>query len=287
MESSGSGPRELGLDDTTRWIMGRLKPWAPENRLRGFVVRARAGGRVLDSSVTTGAGRFLLSWSSGHDETTSIELLDANGDIAASTDVDKTDLVSPPVVVFSPARMPRPMPESGERDLPVLLADGDHPVCIASSCADVTLSWTGPIGTKVAILSEGKVIKKGLEPVGSLRVSEAGARRYTMKAEEGELGDSVVEVRRCPTLALVMQGTRFERGTLVDFGLSISCPAGPGGLVARLLTSDPGVIAGAELAIPEGHTWGSTRVNAGKPGKVEVTACAPGYSRDGVSFFVV
>lgn len=279
---------EPGTDGVTRWVMGRLKSATPERGLCGHAVRARAGGRILDSSVTTRAGRFLMTWTARNDERTSVELLDTDGDIIEVTEIAGTELLSPPVVVFSPARMPHSIPKSGESESAALLADGDNPVCIASSCAHVTLSWSVPKGTKALILSGDTVVRKGLDVGGSLKVLEEGVRRYTMRAEGGEFKDCVVEVRRCPTLALVMQGVRFRRGTPVEFGVSTSCPAGPGGLRVRLLTSDQEVIPGDEFVIQAGSTWGSARVNTGrKPGKVEVTASAPGYSRDGVSFFVV
>jgi hypothetical protein len=278
---------------TARHVMGRLKTSASRKELRGHVVRARTGGRLLDSTTTDSAGRFLLRWDAvGDEKITAIELLGA-GVVVETIELAAADLVSPPVVGFSGkdvigfggAEM-----ENG-RGM-VFEADGDSPLCVTSSCIEVTLSWAVQPGTKVSLLSGEEVIREGLEAHGSLKVIEEDIKKYTLRtwspgAQPGDVSDRIVELRRYPSLSLVMGGTRFGSGSTVDFGASISCPAGDGGLEVTVLTSDPELVPGTELKIPAGSTWASTKVRLGdKSGTAKITATAPGYVRDGVTFVV-
>jgi hypothetical protein len=273
--------------------MGRLKVIAPRKELRGHAVRARAGGRVLDSSTTDGAGRFLLRWDAAAEEKTAIELLGADGVVAETVELSAADLASPPVVGFSGKAVVGFGVAEAESDPGIVFeADGDHPLCVTSSCIEVTLSWTARSGTKVSILSGEEVVGEGLDASGSLKVIEGGIKKYVMRmrppgAGPGEFSDRIVEVRRYPSLSLVMEGARFRSGSTVDFGASISCPAGDGGLKVTVLTSDPELVPMTELTMPAGSTWASTKVRLGnKSGTAKVTATAPGHVRDGVTFVV-
>jgi hypothetical protein len=276
--------------------MGRLKAAAPRKGLRGHAVRARAGVRVLDSSRTDGAGRFLLRWVAGaaEAEKTAIELLSARGAVVESVELAAADLVSPSVVGFSGKEVAVAGP-GGAEELGTgsgIDADGDHPICVTSSCIEVTLSWTVPAGARASLLSGSEVVCDGLVAGGSLKVVEASTRRYTLRtwppgAGLEDFSDREVEVRRYPSLSLVMEGSRFRRGTLVDLGASISCPAGDGGVKVTVLTSDAGLVPETVLTIPAGSRWASARARLGEmPGTAKVTATASGFVRDGVTFVV-
>jgi hypothetical protein len=279
---------------TARHVMGRLKTIASREELRGHPVRAWACGRVLDSSTTDSAGRFLLRWDTavGEDQT-AIELLDAGGVVVEATELTAADLVSPPVVGFS-GKDVLGFGIVDEENSPgmVFEADGDYPLCVTSSCIEVTLSWTVQPGAEVSILSGEEVLSEGLEAHGSMKIFEGGIKKYTLRArspgaQPGEFSDRIVEVRRYPSLSLVMEGTRFRSGSTADFGVSISCPAGEEGLKVTILTSDPERVPETELRIPAGSTWATTKTRLGsKPGRAEVTATAPGYVRDAVTIVV-
>jgi hypothetical protein len=278
---------------TTRHVMGRLKTIASRKELRGHIVRARAGGRVLDSSTTDSAGRFLLRWYAAAEEKAAIELLGAGGVVVETIELTAADLVSPRVVGFSGKDVVGFGFSEVKNDSGIVFeADGDYPLCVTSSCVEVTLSWMVQLGTKVSILSGEGVVREGLDAHGSLKVIEGGIKKYTMRtrspgARPGESSDRIVEVRRYPSLSLVMEGTRFRSGSTVDFGASISCPADDGGLKVTILTSDPELVPKTELKIPAGSTWANTKVRLGnKSGTAKVTATAPGHVRDGVTFVV-
>jgi hypothetical protein len=273
--------------------MGRLKTIASRKELRGHVVRARVNGRVLDSSTTDSAGRFLLRWDAAAEEKTAIELLGVGGAVVETIELTAADLVSPPVVGFSGKDVVGfGVAETENNHGMVFEADGDYPLCVTSSCIEVTLSWTVQFGTKVSILSGEEVVREGLDAHGSLKVIDGGIKKYTMRtrspgAQPTEFLDRTVEVRRYPSLSLVMEGTRFRSGSTVDFGASISCPAGDGGLKVTVLTSDPELVPRTELMIPAGSTWATTKVRLGnKSGTAKVTATAGGHVRDGVTFVV-
>jgi hypothetical protein len=274
--------------------MGRLKTIASRKELRNHLVRARAAGRVLDSTTTDSAGRFLLRWDGAEEEKTAIELLGADGAVVETTELTASDLESPPVVGFSGKEVVDFGVTDVEDDSGIVFeADSDYPLCVTSSCIEVTLSWTVQSGAKVSILSEREVIREGLGAHGSLKVVEEGIKKYTLRvqspgAQQGQFVDRTVEVRRYPSLSLVMEGTRFSRGSTAVLGASVSCPAGDGGLNVTILTSDPESVPRTDLRIPAGSTWASTVVRLGdKPGTAKVTATAPGYVRDGVTFVVV
>jgi hypothetical protein len=248
---------------------------------------------VLDSSATHSAGRFLLKWASSDETKVSIELLSATGSVVESIELTGEDLTSPPVVGFTGSGAIGSLGKEEVEDTGgVFEADGDYPLCVTSSCIPVILSWNAPSASKVSIISDGKTLGDGLPSQGSLKVVEDSTKKYTQRtwlqgAPPGEFSDRTVEVRRYPSLSLVMEGTRFRRGNMVDFGASISCPAGDGGLKVTILTSDADVVPMSELTIPAGSTWMRTKVRLGEnAGNAKVTATAPGYVRDGVTFIV-
>jgi hypothetical protein len=273
--------------------MGRLKAIGSGRQLRGHVVRARTEELVLDSSTTDSAGRFLLRWGAIGDGKTAIELLGANGDVVESMELTAAELVSPPVVGLSGRSVVGSNGVDEEKDPEnFFVADGDYPLCVTSSCIEVTLSWTAPTGSRVSIISEGETLREGLPSRGSLRVVENTIKKYTRRAQLpgaqlGEFSDRTVEVRRYPSLSLVAEGTTFRRGISLDLGVSVSCPAGDGGLKVTVLTSDHDVVPRSEFTIPAGLTWATTKIRLGeKAGRADVTAAAPGYVRDGVTFVV-
>ncbi|MDA4114391.1 MAG: hypothetical protein OK474_10120 [Thaumarchaeota archaeon] len=273
-----------------RFVMGRLKKVAPGRDRRGHSVRARAGERLLSSSTTDSSGRFLLEWrDDGRHEETAIELIDSRGDVSESLELTAADLLSPPVVIFSGERVVgfgRPSKDiDGEGGFQ---AEGDYPLCVTSSCLQATLSWTAPPGSRVSIISDGGMVRAGLPPQGILSVLEDRTRRYTRRvwpagAGPGQYSEKTLEVKRYPSLSLVVDGRTFETGSSVEFGASTSCPAGGNGLTVRVATSDSATVPPFELTMPAGSKWASTRVILGrKTGLAEVTAFAQGYARDAV-----
>jgi hypothetical protein len=271
-------------------VMGRLKKVAPRRERRGHLVRARAGIRILSSSTTDSSGRFLLEWRGGTDEKTLIELIDSRGDVSESLWLTPADLLSPPVISFSGervvgfARSSREVDGEGSFE-----ADGDHPLCVTSSCLEATLSWTAPPGSRVSIISDAGVVRAGLPSQGSLVVVENRSRKYTRRvwpagAGPGQYSERTVEIRRYPSLSLVLDGGIFKAGSSVEFGAAASCPAGEKGVKVRVASSDVEVVPEFELMIPTGSKWTSTRVSLGdRTGPVKVTASAPGYTQDGVT----
>jgi hypothetical protein len=283
-------------ESTPVHIVGRLRIVAPAKELRGHAVRAHTGGRVVDCTTTDGAGRFLLTWSSSSaiEETTAVELLNRSGAVVESVGLSPHDLVYPSVVEFSGRGVLGSSPAGPqERSGLAFEADGDYPLCVTSACIEVTLSWRAPARSSVSILSEaGQTIRDGLGSLGSLRVLERETKKYLLRAYglEGSFETSqerVLEVRRYPSLSLVLEGSRFKTDNTIDLGVSISCPADRGGLGVMILTSDPDLVARTEFTVPAGSTWASTEVRLGrKTGAVEVVATARGYVRDGVTLVV-
>jgi hypothetical protein len=273
------------------FVMGRLKKNAHPSERRGHAVRASSGDHVLDSTVTDGSGRFLLEWNDdGNEVGVVIELLTTGGGVAESIEVARGDLESPPVVVFSGEGVvgtPTPNVIGERRDR--FEAEGDYPVCVVSSCQELTLNWVSPEGSRVSILSGGKPIREGLPAVGLLKVTDASSARYTRRlwlagAASNQYTDKTVEVRRYPSLSLVLYGTALWRPGQGEFGASISCPAGSEGLTVTVRSSDSDIVPDFEIMILPGTTWATARVVLGpKKGVVNVTASAPGYARDGVT----
>ncbi len=161
---------------------------------------------------------------------------------------------------------------------------------MASACQEVTLSWISPPGTRVALISGGKALRDGLASRGSVKVVATRSTRYLKRAwpsgsEPGRRLDLSVEVRRYPSLSLVMDGNTFRTASSAEIGASISCPAGDEGLSVEVASSDLGMVPRFEIRIPPGSVWGSTRVSLGRnDGTVKVTGSAPGYARDEVTF---
>jgi hypothetical protein len=170
-------------------------------------------------------------------------------------------------------------------------AEGDHPLCVTSSCLEATLTWKSSRGSRASIFSDGGgMVREGLPHVGSLRVLEDSSRRYTLRiwtagAGPDRFSERTVEVRRYPSLSLVLDGDAFRVGSWAEFGAATSCIAGDEGLMVRVTSSDTEMVPEFELRIPSGSRWASTRVSLGdKTGQVEVTASALGYARDSVTF---
>src|ERR1019366_5908810 len=94
----------MSTDGHHVFVTGRLTKIALPRDRRGHRVRALSGGRVLDSSETDEAGRFLLEWMGPSTEGDAlIELLGSNGAVSESVKLSSADLDSPPVVAFSGA----------------------------------------------------------------------------------------------------------------------------------------------------------------------------------------
>jgi hypothetical protein len=274
------------------FVMGRLKKIAHPSERRGHAVRARSEDRVLDTSVTDGSGRFLLEWNDdGSEGRVSVELITSGGGVAESVEFTRDDLESPPVVAFSGDGVvgsPTPSVIGDRRDR--FEAEGDYPICVASSCQELTLNWICPEGSRVSILSGGRPLREGLPAMGLLKVTEASSARYTRRvwpagSDPSQYSDRTLEVRRYPSLSLVLYGTALWRPGQGEFGASISCPAGSEGLVVTVKSSDAEMVPDFEIRILPGTTWATTRVPLGpRKGVVKVTASAPGYARDGVTF---
>ena len=249
---------------------------------------------MLDRSTTDTAGRFKLQWERNpREEDITIELLNEGGGVEESEQITAADLFSPPVLEFS-GRALVGSPRTGEDRGGACRfeADGDYPLCVTSSCQEVTLSWDSPEGSEVSIVSEWESVRSGLPERGSVKVLERGDKTYTLRTRppgerSGRLSELAVEVRRYPALSLVLDGLRFGTGSEVEFGVCTSCPAGEDGVLVSIMTSDSAMVPQSEVIIPAGANWATTRVTVGRrAGAVKVTAMAPGYVRDGVDFLL-
>jgi hypothetical protein len=272
------------------YVVGRLKTVSPMGGLRGHRVVARASGRLVDSTTTDRAGRFLLQWFGAESERISVELLNSSGAVAESVELTPGELVSSAVILFSGDKVVSENAKAAKDDTGIAFeADGDSPVCVTSSCIGVELSWCVASGMKVSIESEGKSLGHDLESSGSLTVVEKDSRTYTLVVETGEAGPPkviarAIEIRRYPSLSVVVEDTKFRKGEGVELGVSTSCPAGETGLVVSIRSSDPEILAGTNFLMPKGSTWMRLRLETGwKTGMVEVIASAPGYVQDGIS----
>jgi len=274
--------------------MGRLKAIAPREQRRGHFVRARCGERVLDSSFTDSSGRFLVEWDDdGLVGRTTVELLNSAGEVCESVEFGRGDLDSPPVVVFSGERVVGSRnSDASPGPLGRFEAEGDAPVCVASSCQGVTLSWTTPPGARVAVMPGGGALGDRMPSEGSTVVVGTGSSKYVLRtwpagAVDGEHHDLSVEVRRYRSLSLVMDGNDVGTEGSAEVGASISCPAGDGGLTVEVASSDSEMVPQFEIRIPPGARWATARVRVGrKKGVVRVTGSALGYARDEVTFAV-
>lgn len=272
------------------YVMGRLKTVASRKQRRGHVVTVGLDGRDLGSAITDSAGRFVVEWpDEPAEDGFSLNLLSADGRIEESQRITRTDLFSPPVISFSGDSVLNSV--RSERDVRQddrFEADGDYPLCVTSSCQQVTLTWTAPKGSVVSILSEGSVVAEGLGEVGMLEVFSETTRRYTRRAilpgASGASSDLTLEVRRYPAMSLVVQNDTVKAGSEVEFGLSTCCPAGEEGLVVTVLTSDANMVPQFQVKIPARSAWGEAKVRLGpKIGRAKLVATARGYTRDGVS----
>ena len=276
------------------FVMGRLKAIAPREQRRGHSVRARRGELVLDSSFTDSSGRFLVEWDDdGRRGRTTIELLTAAGEVCESIELDRGDLDSPPVVVFSGEGVVGSRRQDAGPDLLRRFeAEGDAPVCVASSCQEVTLSWTSRPGARVALMLGSEVLRDLVNSERSTTVAGTRSSRYVLRTwqagrEDGQHHDVSVEVRRYRSLSLVMDGNGVTPGSSAEFGASISCPAGDQGLSVEVASSDTEIVPRFEIRIPPGAKWASTRVRVGrKRGVVRATGSARGFARDEVTFAV-
>ena len=277
-----------------RFAVGRLAE-VPIGSRRGHAVRARAADAILDVTQTDGSGRFLVEWVQGGQEPgqspVSVELLDAGGAVSESIELSEEDLVSPPVLAFSGAAL-APAASGGRARRGGLEADGDSPVCVASSCIEVVLSWSEPPGSRVSILPEGEPPLAGLPAEGSMRVTGRSSRRYAKRvwregARPEECSESLVEVKRYPSLSLVYEDRAYRTAEVAEFGVSTSCDAEGSGLRVSVLTSDAETFPQFELTVPRGSRWAVVPVRVGgRPGEVSIVARAPGYARDAVTLQV-
>lgn len=280
------------LKDSTLFVTGRLVKIAPAHDRVGHRLQARSGECILDSTTTDETGRFLLEWAedgAGGDVT--VQLLGPKDAVAESVVLTRADLDSPPVVNFTGEGVvgygtsPRGVDRSDRFD-----ADGCAAIYVAPSCQDVTLSWTCPEGTGVSILCDGEDLRTGLPHVGLLRVKDAESHTYTRRAwlpgaPPDQFSDRTVEVRRYPSLSLVTSGKALWPPGVGQFGASTSCPAGEEGLKVSVKSSDPEMVPDFEIAIPPGFAWVTSAVQIGsKKGTVTLTASAPGFARDAVTF---
>jgi len=275
-----------------RFVMGRLRAAADTKALRGHTVRARSTGRVLDRTMTDSAGRFLLEWH-GENEDVTVDLLDDGGTVVESISLASADLVSPASIGFRGQKLlSRGKPEPKDDRAVVFEADDDSPICVTSSCIEVTLSWALPSGSVASIACRGQPVKESLESAGSLKVVERGTCEYALRflrpgGLEGVYSEKKLEVRRYPSLSLVTEGTTFKKGSRLTLGVSLSCPAGSDGLRVSILSSDEGIIKSTEMNVVPGATWVTTAlVLEGRAGKAEVTAKAEGQVPDGVTILV-
>jgi hypothetical protein len=282
----------MRIGDSKLFVMGRLKkPGFPGER-RGHSVRARSGDLVLDSSTTDGSGRFLLEWrDAGKREAIKVELLDTRGAVSESTDISSEELCSPPAVVFSGEGVVGAGDSSVHADrMDRFEAEGDYPLCVVSSCQEATLSWNCPQGSSVAILADGVLIQSGLPALGSMKVSENRSVKYTRRVSTpgggpGQFTDRTVEVRRYPSLSLVLYGMTLWINGIGEIGASISCPAGKDGMNVAVASSDLEMVPNFEIALLPSTDWGTARVNLGaKKGVVTLTGTAEGFARDSVTF---
>jgi hypothetical protein len=275
----------------TLFVTGRLSKLAPPEERRGHAVQARTGRLLLDSSVTDETGRFLLEWTdNGAKANMLIELLDPRGAASESVELTMADLDSPPVVVFSGEGVVGTGNSGKDADRGDRFeAEGCHPVCVASSCQEVTLSWTGPEGSRISILSGGRLLHDRPSSAGSLKVSDARSSTYTRRiwlagAGPDQFSDRTVEVRRYPSLSLVVYGLTLRTHGQADLGASISPPAGDGGVIVGVRSSDPEMVPDFEIRIPPELSWATTLVSLGsKEGVVTLTASARGFARDAVT----
>ena len=276
----------------TLFVAGRLTKIAPPEDRRGHPLRARSGGRVLDSTMTDESGRFLLEWTDQVDQAnTLIELLDSKGAVSEFLQLTRAELDSPPVVAFSGEGVVgsgNSRQVSDRRDR--FEAEGCYPVFVASSCQEVNLSWTCPQGSTVSLLSGGKELQIGLPYVGSLRVTEARSSSYTRRtwlagAGPDQFSDRTVEVRRYPSLSLVVYGLALWAEGQGEFGASVSCPAGDEGVTVSVSSSDLEMVPDFQIIIPPGLRWATTRVSMGsRKGVAKLTASAHGFAQDVVTF---
>ena len=223
-------------------VAGRLMKIAPAAERRGHLARARAGDLSLSSSTTDGSGRFLLEWRGDvPDDGVSIELLDPRAEVSESASLTAADLVSPPVIQFSGdgvvgfGRASEEVDPRGSFE-----AEGDHPLCVTSSCLEATLTWTssqgfsgldilgwrgdGPRGASARWLAERH---RGQQPM--VHSAHLASRR-----EPRSVSERTVEVRRYPSLSLVLDGDAFRVGSWAEFGAATSCIAGEEGLTVRV-----------------------------------------------------
>jgi hypothetical protein len=274
--------------------MGRLKSKASREQLRGHRVRAVIGGSTVDSTLTDSAGRFSLEWNEGGERRgVRVELMSDDGNVSETTELSAEDVVSPPVLGFAgTAVIGERRKEERIDDRRSFEADDDHPICVTSSCIPVTLAWRTAPGSRVSLLADGVAMKERLPDAGSFTVRTEGSVHYILRSWESgssdkDFTDRELEVRRYPSLSLVMEDTSYRGGAIVEFGVALCCPAPAGGLEVAVRTSDAEMVPEMRFTIPPGASWGSTKTAVGeKMGRAKVLATAAGYVSDGVTFII-
>lgn len=287
-----SGTPRLMATRASLFVVGRIKKIGSALERKGHSVMARSGDRLLASSKTDGTGRFLLEWPDdpGEDGIT-IELLDGRGAVSESVVIPRAELSSPPIVAFTGEGVvgfSSSREENTRRDR--FEADGDYPITVSPACQEVTLYWVCPEDSRVSIVSEGETPRSGLPSSGSLKVAESRSRAYTRRvwpagAAIHEFSDRTVEVLRYPSLSLVLYGLQLWTPGQGEFGASTSCPAGEEGLTVVVTSSDKEMVPDFQIPVVPGSNWATSRVPLGpKKGVVKLTASAPGFARDEVTF---
>ena len=187
---------------------------APRSEAPAYVVRVIVEGRVAGSTTTDPRGK-IPARSGPADLPTSVfslELLDPDGRVVESTPLVDADLVSPPVVSFSGegGSLVRAAESAWYPD-DSFDADGDVPLCVTSSCQQVTLSWTAPNGSKPFFRNlRWRDGGRGVAAHGTLHAFAKDCKTYSSarvapRGPQGEVcSDLTVEVRRYPTLSLVV-----------------------------------------------------------------------------------
>ena len=224
------------------------------------------------------------------DERIVVELVAPGGEVIESAELAVHELESPPTVTFSGRNLL-------SRDMPTLLsdpedefqADGDYPILVSQCGQEAVLSWALPAGVPVEILEEGRSLGD-LPSKGSIAVTGWVSRRYVRRGaaagtNQRAFPDRELEIRRYPSLSLVLDASVVRPSSVLELGASVSRAAGEPGLTVVGRTSDDRLVPPFVISVPPGATWATTRIAVGdRRGRVTVTGLAKGYVRDAITF---